>query len=200
MPVFHIEHKLADFDKWLAVFKEGNPRKEIETKYGVKSLRVLHDADDGNHAIIVMEADSRSAIDEMFNEPKVQERFADTSLFVEPPKVLAGYERTDVSSFTEGENPAVLVDHRVTDFDKWTEGRASNRAQRNEMYEKHGVKIIRELHDIEDPNHVVVVMLAPSRSAVENLFAEPTAQASFANQDVFQRAPQITGQFSALAV
>jgi hypothetical protein len=200
MPVFHVEHKLADFDKWLAVFKVGNPRKEIEAKYGVKTLRVMQDADDRNHAIIVMEADSRSAIDEMINEPKVQERFADTSLFAEPPKVLAGYERFDVSSFTEGENPAVLVDHRVTDFDMWTKSRETNRDQRNEMYQKHGIKVIRELHDIEDRNHVVVVMLAPGRSAVENLFAEPPAQASFANKEVFQRAPRIIGQFNPIAV
>jgi hypothetical protein len=196
MTVFHIDHKLADFDKWYSVFKKGEPRKEIEAKYGVKSLRVLHDANDATHAIVVMEANSRSSIDQMLSEPRAQERFSDTSLFAEPPSVLAGYEPTDVSSYTEGENPAVLVDHRVVDFDKWTESRASSQAQRNEIYGKHGVKIIRELHDIDDPGHVVVVMLAPSRSSVESLFAEPAAQASFANKEVFERAPQIIGQFS----
>ena len=200
MPVFHIDHKLADFDKWISVFKEGSPRKEIEAKHGIKSLRVLRDANDKNHAIVVMEADSRASIDNMVNEPQVQARFADTSMFAEPPKVLAGYEGTDLESYTEGENPAFLVEQWLVDFDKWSQLRASNEAERNEVMKEHGIKAIRMLHDIEDANHVVVVMIAPNQSAVEGMLASPTAQANFANKEVFQRAPEILGQFEGIDV
>ena len=35
MPVFHIDHKLADFDKWIAMFRERTVRTQLEDKYGV---------------------------------------------------------------------------------------------------------------------------------------------------------------------
>jgi hypothetical protein len=196
MPVFHVNHKLADFDKWFAVFKEGNPRKDREAQYGVKSLRVLRDADDGNHAVVVMEADSRSAIDQMTDDPQVQERFADTSLFAEPPSVLAGYEPIGDENVPEGGNSAFLVDQGLADFDKWNENWTANEAQRQELYDKHDVKVVRVLRDIDNRNRVVVAMSAPSRSALEGMWAEPAPQAAFSDSEIFQRPPKILGQFT----
>ena len=44
MPVFHIDHKLTDFDAWLSVFKDNPQRKEREVKYGLTTRRVIQDA------------------------------------------------------------------------------------------------------------------------------------------------------------
>ena len=132
----------------------------------------------------------------MVNDPQVQERFADTSIFTEPPKVIAGYEGTDIGTMAEGGVSAFFIDQQLADYDKWSEMRSASEATRNEMAQKHGVNPVRLLHDIDNRNHVVFVMQAPDRTAVENMLAEPTAQANFANKEVFARAPEITGQFS----
>ena len=200
MPVFHVNHRLADYDKWFAVFKEGNPRKDREAEYGIKSLRVLRDADDGNHAVVVMEADSRSVIDQMIGDPQVQERFADTSLFAEPPSVLAGYDPIGGDSAPVGDNPAFLVEQGLANFDKWNENWTANEAQRQEMYDQHSVKVLRVLHDIDNRNRVVVAMSAPSRSALEEMWTEPAPQAAFSNSEIFQRPPKILGQFTGTEV
>jgi len=200
MPVFHIDHKLADFDKWIEVFKEGNPRKEMEAKHGVKSMRVLHDANDRNHAIVVMEADSSAAIEALFSQPQVQERFADRSLFAEAPTILAGYDGTDLDSRPDGEHSAFFVDHRLADYDKWYAEYSSHQPQNSELREKHGVKHIRLLHDIGDNNHAIIVMIAPDQSAIENLMKEAGLDEIFANREIFQQPPEITGQFSAIVL
>ena len=196
MPVFHVNHRLADFDKWFAVFKDGSPRKELEAKHEVKSVRVLRDADDSNRAVVVMEANSRAAIEEMFNEPRVQERFSDTSLFTEPPTILAGYEVTGGDGVPGEGNSAFLVDQDLANYEKWNEDWTANEAQRQELYSKHGVKIVRVLHDIDNRNRVLVAMSAPSRSALEGMWAEPAPQAAFSNSEIFQRPPKILGQFT----
>ena len=68
------------------------------------------------------------------------------------------------------------------------------------MWEKHGCKPIQLLRGIENGNHGIIVLLAPSQAAVENLLAEPKAQEAFANREVFQRAPQITGQYTSILI
>ncbi|MBT6620180.1 MAG: DUF4412 domain-containing protein [Gemmatimonadetes bacterium] len=200
MPIFHLDHRLADFDKWLGVFRDGSLRKEREAEFGVATRRVVRDANDPNHVIVIMEAPSRDAIDNMANHPQVQERFADTSIFTEPPKVIAGYEGTDIGTMSEGDVSAFFLDQQLVDYDKWSEMRSGNEAERNEVMQKHGVNPVRLLHDIDNRNHVVVVMQAPNRAAMENMLAEPTAQANFANKEVFARTPEITGQFSGVDV
>jgi len=200
MPVFHLNYKLADFDKWITMFKESELRKKIEVKHGVKAIRVLHDAHDQNHAITVLKAEDRASIDQFISEPEVQERFADRSLFVESPQITGGYEGTYLESFEEGENPAFQVDHQLTDYNRWFEAWSSNRAERTALWEKHGCKPIRLLRDIENGNHVIIVVMAPNAASVEDLLAEAKAQERFADREVFQQPPQIRGQYTIIPV
>lgn len=200
MPVFHIDHKLADFDKWLSVFKEGNPRKEKEASHGVKSMRVLHDANDTNHAIVVMEADHKSSIEKLFNEPGVQERFADRSLFAETPRIAGGYDGTDLESHSADERVAFFVDHQLADYDKWHEIWSSHQAERSDIRAQKGIKQIRLLHDIDNNNHAILVMIAPDKAALEDLMSDGNLQEVFSNKEIFQQAPTITGQYSAIVL
>ena len=86
---FHVEHKLVDYDKWFAIFKEADIRKQIEEELGIKAIRVLRDVDNPNNAIVIFQGPNQDAMDKLHTDPRVQDRFNDRSIFVEPPK-LAG--------------------------------------------------------------------------------------------------------------
>ena len=86
---FHVEHKLVDYDKWFAIFKESQVRKQIEEELGIKAIRVLRDVDSPNNAIVVFEGPDQDAMDKLHTDPRIQERFNDRSIFSESPK-LAG--------------------------------------------------------------------------------------------------------------
>ncbi len=196
MTVFHVDHKLADFDKWIAVFRESTMRKDLAAKMGVATRRVVQDANDPNHCIVIQDADSREALDEYLNQPQVQERFTDTSVFAEKPRVIAGYEGSDLGTAPDGDYGAFFVDHQLADYDKWQENWNSNQEQRNATLAENGVVPIRLLRDIDDGNHAIVLMAAPNRGAVEEALNSATSKAAFANQSVFKEAPTITGHFT----
>ncbi len=196
MPVFHLDHKLVDFNNWITVFRDNPVRKEREKEHGVTTRRVVQDADNPNHAVVMQEASDRAAMDQFVGDPKVQERFADTSIFAEPPQITGGYDGEDLDDYVDGENPGFLVDHQLVDYDKWYEMWSKNRIKNAENWTNLGCKPVRLLRDIDDPNHAIVVVFAPNRGAVEQLLSSPNAQEAFANREIFQRAPEITGQYS----
>ena len=86
---FHVEHKLVDYDKWFAIFKEADIRKQIEEELGIKAIRVLRDVDSPNNAIVVFEGPDQDAMDRLHTDPRIQGRFNDRTIFSEVPK-LAG--------------------------------------------------------------------------------------------------------------
>ena len=86
---FHVEHKLVNYDKWFAIFKEADIRKQIEEELGIKAIRVLRDVDNPNNAVVIFQGPNQEAMDKLHTDPRVQDRFNDRSIFVEPPK-LAG--------------------------------------------------------------------------------------------------------------
>ena len=86
---FHVEHKLVDYDKWFAIFKEADIRKQIEDELGIKAIRVLRDVDNPNNAVVIFQGPSQEAMDKLHTDPRVQDRFNDRLIFVERPK-LAG--------------------------------------------------------------------------------------------------------------
>ena len=86
---FHVGHKLVDYDKWFAIFKEAQVRKQIEEELGIKAIRVLRDVDSPNNAIVVFEGPDQDAMDKLHTDPRIQDRFNDRSIFSESPK-LAG--------------------------------------------------------------------------------------------------------------
>ena len=93
---FHVEHKLVDYDKWFAIFKEADIRKQIEEELGIKAIRVLRDVDSPNNAIVVFEGPDQDAMDKLHTDPRVQERFNDKSIFVEPPKLVGRFTPVSV--------------------------------------------------------------------------------------------------------
>ena len=88
---FHVEHKLVDYDKWFAIFKEADIRKQIEDELGIKAIRVLRDVDNPNNAVLIFQGPSQDAMEKMLSDPRVQERLNDKSIFVEPPKLLGRF-------------------------------------------------------------------------------------------------------------
>ena len=86
---FHVEHKLVDYDKWFTIFKEADIRKQIEEELGIRAIRVLRDVDNPNNAVLIFQGPNQDAMDKLHTDPRVQDRFNDKSIFVEPPK-LAG--------------------------------------------------------------------------------------------------------------
>ena len=200
MPVFHLDHKLVDFDRWIVMFKGSELRKKNEEKYGVKVLRVLQDANDENHAIVVLEAEDKTSVKRLLGEPEVQERFADKTVFTTSPKLLGSYEGTWLEPAEEGENITFQLDQQLADFNKWFDLWTSKQLERTKLWEKHGCKPILILRDTDDDNHIIVVVKAPNKSALENLLSEPNAKKIFSNKEVFQNPPRIAGQFTSFPI
>ena len=46
MLIYHLHHKLADYDTWISKFKEGTLRKEVEENLCITSDLVLHSVND----------------------------------------------------------------------------------------------------------------------------------------------------------
>ncbi|MEE2760511.1 MAG: hypothetical protein VYE18_03610, partial [Pseudomonadota bacterium] len=93
---FHVGHKLVDYDKWFAIFKEAQVRKKIEEELGIKAVRVLRDVDNSNNAIVIFEGPDQDALDKLHTDPRVKERFNDKSIFVEPPTILGRFTVVDL--------------------------------------------------------------------------------------------------------
>ena len=93
---FHVEHKLVDYDKWFAIFKEADIRKQIEEELGTRAIRVLRDVDNPNNGVVIFQGPSQDAMDKLHTDPRVQERFNDRSIFVEPPKLVGRFTPVSV--------------------------------------------------------------------------------------------------------
>ena len=93
---FHVEHKLVDYDKWFAIFKDSAVRKQIEGELGIKAIRVLRDVDNSNNAVVIFQGPSQEAMDKLHTDPRVQDRFNDGSIFVEPPKLVGRFTPVSV--------------------------------------------------------------------------------------------------------
>ena len=93
---FHVEHKLVDYDKWFAIFKDAAVRKQIEGELGIRAIRVLRDVDNPNNGVVIFQGPSQDAMDKLHTDPRVQERFNDRSIFVEPPKLVGRFTPVSV--------------------------------------------------------------------------------------------------------
>ena len=61
---FHVEHKLVDYDKWFAIFKDSAVRKHIEGELGIKAISValLISAAGGAYTFLVRFRASREGL------------------------------------------------------------------------------------------------------------------------------------------
>jgi len=60
-------------------------------KMGVTEIRIIPYLDEPNHLIAVFEALNRDSMRKIEFDPRLQERFSDKSIFVEPPKIIGEY-------------------------------------------------------------------------------------------------------------
>ena len=201
MPLFFSEHKLVDFDNWFATFENNEVRLELEKKTGVTAIRIIRNLDEPNHLIVVFEALNRDSMSKIEFHPKLQERFSDKSIFVEPPKIIGGYHISDFENYIPGSEAlmkAFWIIHDLADYDKWNDHRMETESKRKSFLLEHSVRNIRQLQNIEDPNNVISVVIAPSRDTLVALLSEPWAQETFANRGIYKGIPKIMGPFSAI--
>ena len=64
--------------------------------------------------------------------------------------------------------------------------------------QEHGVRNVRLLQNIDDPNDVIGVVLAPSRDIIVALLSEPNVQELFANREIYKGIPVVIGPFSGI--
>ena len=201
MALFFSDHKLVDFDDWFATFKNNKVRLELEEKTGVKAIRVIRFPDKPNHCMVVFEAPNRAAMSQIETDPRLQERFTDKSIFFEPPTIIGGYYVTDLEFFTPGEDSSIKpfwIKHDLVDYDKWYDHRVETETTRKAMMQEHGVRNVRLLQNIDDPNDVIGVVLAPSRDIIVALLSEPNVQELFANREIYKGIPVVIGPFSGI--
>ena len=201
MPLFFSEHKLVDFDNWFATFENNEVRLELEKKTGVTAIRIIRYLDEPNHLIVVFEALNRDSMSKIEFDPRLQERFSDKSIFVEPPKIIGGYHIADFENYIPGSEPSIKafwIIHDLADYDKWNDHRMETESKRKSFLLEHSVRNIRQLQNIEDPNNVISVVIAPSRDTLVALLSEPWSQETFANRGIYKGIPKIMGPFSAI--
>ena len=134
-------------------------------------------------------------------DPRLQERFSDKSIFVEPPKIIGGYHVADFENYIPGSESsmkAFWIIHDLADYDKWNDHRMETESKRKSILQEHSVRNIRQLQNIEDPNNVISVVIAPSRDTLVALLSEPWPQETFANREIYKGIPKIMGPFSAI--
>ena len=201
MPLFFSEHKLVDFENWFATFENNEVRLEIEKKTGVKAIRLIRYLDEPNHLMVVFDARDPANMSKLQSDPRLQKRFSDKSIFVEPPKIIGGYHIADFENYIPGSEPsmkAFWIIHDLADYDQWNDHRMENESKRKSFLQEHSVRNIRQLQNIEDPNNVISVMIAPSRAILMALLSEPWPQEIFANRDIYKGIPKVLGPFSAI--
>ena len=201
MPLFFSEHKLVDFDNWFATFQNNEVRLELEEETGVKAIRVMRFPDDPNHSMVAFEAPNRAAMSRIESDPRLRERFTDKSIFVEPPTIIGGYHATDLEYYTPGSDPTMKpfwIKHDLVDYDEWYDYRTKSESTRKAMMQEHGVRNVRLLQNIMDPNDVIGVVIAPSRDIIVAVLSEPGPQEAFANRIIYKGIPKIIGPFSAI--
>ena len=201
MPLFFLEHKLVDFDDWFATFENNEVRLELEKKTGVTAIRLIRYLDEPNHLMVVFDARDPANMSKLQSDPRLQKRFSDKSIFVEPPKIIGGYDVTDVENYIPGSEPsmkAFWIIHDLADYDKWNDQRMETESKRKSILLEHSVRNIRQLQNIEDPNNVISVVIAPSRDTLVALLSEPWPQETFANRGIYKGIPKIMGPFSAI--
>ena len=201
MPLFFSEHKLVDFENWFATFEHNEVRLEIEKKTGVKAIRLIRYLDEPNHLMVVFDARDPANMSKLQSDPRLQKRFSDKSIFVEPPKIIGGYDVTDVENYIPGSEPsmkAFWIIHDLADYDKWNDQRMETESKRKSILLEHSVRNIRQLQNIEDPNNVISVVIAPGRDILIALLSDSWPQEIFANRDIYKGIPKVLGPFSAI--
>jgi len=201
MPLFFSEHKLVDFDNWFATFENNEVRLEIEKKTGVKAVRLIRYIDEPNHLMVVFDARDPANMSKLQSDPRLQKRFSDKSIFVEPPKIIGGYDVTDVENYVPSSETSMKVFwiiHDLADYNSWSDHRIETDSKRKSFLKEHGVSNIRELQNIEDIDNIISVVIAPSRDILIALLSEPWPQEIFANRDIYKGIPKVLGPFSAI--
>ena len=201
MPLFFSEHKLVDFDNWFGTFENNKVRLEIERNTGVTAIRIIRYLDEPNHLIVVFEALNRDSMSKIEFDPRLQERFSDKSIFVEPPKIIGGYHVADFENIipsSESSMKGFWIIHDLADYDKWNDHRIETESKRESVLLEHGVRNIRQLQNIEDSTNIISVVLAPSRDTLVALLSQPWFQETFGNRDIYKGIPKVLGPFSAI--
>ena len=78
---FFIDHQLVDYDTWYETFSSHQSTgAERRAKHGTLPVRLLRDIEDRNHAVMVILAPNREAVESLMAEPALQENFANTEI------------------------------------------------------------------------------------------------------------------------
>ena len=201
MPLFFSEHKLVDFDGWFATFKNNEVRLELEKRTGVKAIRLIRYLDEPNHLMVVFDARDPANMGKLQSDHRLQKRFSDKSIFVEPPKIIGGYDLTVFEDYVPSSGASMKVFwiiHDLADYNSWSDYRIETESKRKSFLKGHGVSNIRQLQNIEDINNIISVVIAPSRDILTALLSEPWPQETFANRDIYKGIPKVLGPFSAI--
>ena len=199
MPLFFSEHKLVNFDNWFSTFHNNEVRLEIEEKTGVKAIRLIRFIDEPNHLMVVFDARDRANMNKIEADVRLKKRFSDKSIFIEPPKIIGGYDVTNFEDYVPNlENPMQVfwIIHDLVDYNAWNDHRIETASKRSSFLEEHGVRNIRQLQNIEDINDIISVVIAPSRDILIALLLEPWPQETFANSAIYRGIPKILGPFT----
>ena len=93
---------------------------------------------------------------------------------------------------------AFWIIHDLADYDRWNDQRMETDSKRESILQEHSVRNIRQLQNIEDPNNVISVVIAPSRDILIALLSDSWPQELFANRDIYKGIPKVLGPFSAI--
>jgi len=188
--------KLVDYDSWYQMCWANGLIREIQKEYGVTPIRILRNDDDPNHAIVILEAASLNAFEKSRSDERIQKIITDKSIVTE--RQSNTYTVTEIGSARDGGH-GFHVGHKLVDYDKWFEMFSTGSA-RKEIEANNGIKCIRVLRDVNNPNEAVVIFTAPSQEAMDKLHNDPRTQEIFSDRSIFIEPPQVLGRFTPIAL
>ncbi len=190
--------KLVDYDKWYERAWASGLLKGIFSEYEVTPVRILRNDEDPNHAIVILTASSLEAFDKVRADPRIQELVSDRSIVEVPPQPLGRYTATEIAD----PNPEAYgfhVEHKLVDYDKWF-AIFKGATVRNQIEEELGIRPIRVLRDVDNPNNAVLIFQGPSQEAMDKMLSDPRVQERLNDKSIFVEPPKVLGRFTPVSL
>ena len=88
---------------------------------------------------------------------------------------------------------------KLVDYDKWF-AIFKDAALRIQIEGELGIRPIRVLRDVDNPNNAVLIFQVPSQDAMDKMLSDPRVQERLNDKSIFVELPKLVGRFTPVSV